>query len=524
MYKLAEKRLARLINASQQHLLKGGRIGLEKEALRVALDGSIAHTPHPSILGSPLTHPWITTDFSEALIEFITPPLSDLQALLRRLCDTQAFVYGKLDDELLWSTSMPCVLAGETSIPIAEYGRSNAGFMKHVYRRGLGYRYGRIMQTIAGIHFNYSLSEDFWLVFQNQEQNTWLLSDFISEMYFNMLRNLQRFGWLIPYLFGSSPAVCKTFVGDQSTDMEEFDASTFYYPYATSVRMGDIGYQNNKEYEAGFKACYDNLNVYIASLTRAIETPYPKYEEIGVVVNGEYRQLNANILQIENEYYSTVRPKQAPIDNEKPTLALRDRGVQYVELRSLDVNAYDPLGIDAQQLRFLESFLIFCLFLDSPRIGTNETREIDQNLTLAAHHGRNPALRLHRNGRAIGLKKWAAEILDSMQGFSEILDTVQTDGAYSHALEAQRQAVADPDRTPSARMLREMRENRESFHEFARRLSEEHYDYFTTTRLSDERLAFFTNEARDSWDRQRRLEASDTVPFNAYLTRYFAQA
>jgi glutamate--cysteine ligase len=342
-------------------------------------------------------------------------------------------------------------------------------------------------------------------------------------MYFSMLRNLQRFGWLIPYLFGSSPAVCKSFVGDHSTDMEDFDAYTYYYPYATSLRMGDIGYQNNKEYEAGFKACYDNLNVYIASLTRAIETPYPKYEEIGVVVNGEYRQLNANILQIENEYYSTVRPKQVPIDNEKPTLALRERGVRYIELRSLDINAYAPLGIDEQQLRFLETFLIFCLFLESPRIGTNESREIDHNGTLAAHHGRDPALCLHRNGRTITLRQWAAEILDSMQGFSEILDTGETNQAYSNALESQRQAVTDPDRTPAAKMLAEMRENRESFHEFARRLSEEHYDYFKTIRLSQEKLAYFTTEARNSWERQARLEESDTIPFDVYLNRYFAQ-
>ncbi len=523
MYKLAEKRLSRLINAGQQHLLLGGRIGLEKEALRVALDGNIAHTPHPTVLGSPLTNPWITTDFSEALIEFITPPHYDMQQLLRRLCATQAFVYGKLEDELLWSTSMPCVLAGETSIPIAKYGRSNAGFMKHVYRRGLGYRYGRVMQTIAGIHFNYSFSDDLWPVFQNQEQSTWLLSDFISEMYFSMLRNLQRFGWLIPYLFGCSPAVCKSFVGDQQTDMEYFDASTYYYPYATSLRMGDIGYQNNKEYEAGFKACYDNLNVYIASLTRAIETPYPKYQDIGVVVDGEYRQLNANILQIENEYYSTVRPKQVPIDNEKPTLALRDRGVQYVELRSLDVNAYNPLGIDEQQLRFLETFMVFCLFLESPRIGTHETKEIDQNLTLAAHHGRNPTLCLHRNGRSIPLRQWAAEILDSMQGFSEVLDTLETDRAYSQALESQRQAARDPERTPAAKTLAEMRRNRESFHEFARRLSEEHYDYFNTIRLSDEQQALFTTEARNSWERQSRMEAADTISFEQYLQRYFAQ-
>lgn len=513
-----------MLNARQQGLLKNSKIGLEREALRVAVDGSLAETRHSQEMGSPLTHPWITTDFSEALIEFVTPPLTDSKKVLEFLHDTQTFAYEKLNQELLWATSMPCILAGEKSIPLARYGSSNAGIMKHVYRRGLGYRYGRVMQVIAGVHFNYSINEAFWPVFQAQEENTWLLQDFISESYFGMIRNLQRFGWIIPYLFGASPTVCATYLTDRPTDMELFDDTTYYYPYATSLRMGDIGYQNNKENEAGFKASYDNLNDYIASLTRGIETPCPKYEKIGIVVNGQYRQLNANLLQIENEYYSTVRPKQVPNNNEKPSLALRDRGVQYVELRSLDINGYDPLGITEQQLRFLEAFMIFCLFEESPRIGSKESREIDLNEVLSAQRGRDPSLVLQRHGRTVPLKLWAGEICTAMQAICQVMDEGEKGQPYSEALRIQCEAIKDPDRTPSAVMLAEMCKNEEGFHEFAKRLSQQHQQYFKALSLSAEKRLFYSELAKKSIGKQIEIEQADDISFDEYLLRYFAQS
>ncbi len=523
LYHIAEQRLARLFNTRPKELLQGGRIGLEKESLRVSPEGTISQKPHPGALGSALTHPYITTDYSEALIEFITPPFADTRESLQFLCDTQTFVYSKLEDELLWATSMPCVLTGESSIPIARYGKSNAGIMKTVYRRGLGYRYSQVMQVIAGVHFNYSLPEVFWPVFQDLEQDTQPLRNFIADAYFALIRNLQRFGWLIPYLFGASPAVCKSFLGGKATDMQEFDANTYYEPYATSLRMGDIGYQNKKEDRTGIKACYDNLDAYVASLTYAIETPCPLYENMGVVVDGEYRQLNTNILQIENEYYSSIRPKQLAGREEKPTHALKRRGVRYVELRSLDVNAFDPLGIHEDQLRFLEAFLVFCLFHESPPIRAREGKEIDENQSAAAHRGRDPSLRLQRCGDTPLLRDWAAELCEAMQGVCEYLDAGEADQPYSKALEIQREAIRDPDKTPSARMLAEMWEKGEGFYQFAKRMSQEHQRYFNSRRLSDERSRFFTEAARRSLQAQKKIEAADEIAFDEYLRRYFAQ-
>ena len=523
MYSIAQKRLTRVINSGAGDLLTKGLVGLEKESLRVRPDGNLAQSPHPVSLGSSLTHPYITTDYSEALAEFITPPCDTIPAALDFLRDTQRFVYENLDDEFIWATSMPCVVAGETSIPIAKYGSSNAGQMKTVYRRGLGHRYGRVMQVIAGVHFNYSFSEDFWPVFQEIEEDNRPLQDFIDDSYFALIRNLQRFGWLVPYLFGASPAVCKSFLGGAETDLKIFDISTYYQPYATSLRMGDIGYQNNKESKTGVKASYDNLDTYVDSLARATETSCPEYEEIGVVVNGRHEQLNANILQIENEYYSTIRPKQLVGAFEKPSHALKQRGVRYIELRSIDVNAFEPLGINERQLRFLEAFLVFCQLHESPVISDEERDHIDHNELVAAHRGRDPQLQLYRGSEKILLRDWAKEIIDAMTGICELLDKGQTDKPYSTSLAAQLDKAHDADFTPSARMLEAMRREEEGFFHFALRMSQQHQDYFESLDLDPERREMFNKLTKKSLASQKNMEADNSESFSDYLDRYFAQ-
>jgi glutamate--cysteine ligase len=513
--------VSRLTEAGIAPLLKMGRIGLEKECLRVNTEGKIAQTPHPEAFGSPLTHPYITTDYSEALLELITPPCESSGEALDFLRDVEQFVYSRLQDELLWSTSMPCVIPGESSIPLARYGSSNAGTMKTVYRRGLGYRYGRSMQVIAGVHFNYSFGDAFWQALQQFEGDERPLQEYISSRYFDLLRNMLRIGWLIPYLFGASPAVCKSFVGGEEGRLDSFDEFTFYEPYATSLRMGDIGYQNNKENEKGIKANYDSLDKYVASLDRAIETPCPEYQRIGVKVDGKYLQLNANILQIENEYYSTVRPKQLLQGNEKPIRALQREGVRYVELRSLDVNGFDPLGINEEQLNFLETLMLYCLFRPSPPISELERREIDFNELETAHRGREPGFNLMRCGTATSLHDWALEVCNAMAPYAKLLD--DTDGLYSEALAKQRGVVLNPALTPSARMLVEMRENKEPFFKFAQRKSQSHQRYFEGQAVSGAREQMLQQQAVKSLQQQQQIEAEDSVDFDSYLQAYFAQ-
>lgn len=503
--------------------LKGRLIGLEKESLRAAADGHIAQTPHPSSLGSALTHPSITTDFSEALLELITPPMDSVTSAMHELRLLHQYVYQNIGDEMLWATSMPCLLSGEGSIPIADYGKSNAGMMKTVYRRGLVWRYGKVMQAIAGVHFNFSLPQAFWKQYQAAEKNNQDLQAFTNDGYFSMLRNLQRVGWLIPYLFGASPAVCESFLNDQPTTLSYLGNGTYYEPYATSLRMGDIGYTNKKEGSTGVKACYDNLESYTRFLKTATESVCPEYERIGVKVDGEYRQLNVFQLQIENEYYSTVRPKSVPSYMQKPIHALHQNGVQYIELRSLDVNAFDPLGVSENQLYFLEALMLYTLLQPDSLIACSESNNIDDNLLLVAHCGRDPDLRLRRSDGLIRLRDWADEILAGMQGVCELLDATMLAPVYSLALAAQWEKVYQPDLTPSAKMMGILQQNKGSFFEFSLQISQQYKDWFCSQRMPMEKQIVLDNIALESQQKQLEIEASDKVDFDAFLENNFSQ-
>jgi glutamate--cysteine ligase len=244
----------------------------------------------------------------------------------------------------------------------------------------------------------------------------------------------------------------------------------------------------------------------------------------GVKVNGEYLQLNANILQIENEYYSFIRPKRIARSGERPTKALRRAGVEYVEVRALDVSAFDPVGVNQNKLRFLEAFLALCLLSDSKPIGRGEQEALDENHLRVARRGREPGLTLHREGREFPMLDWARELLDSMQGLCEMLDYGERACPYATALEQQRAKVDDVERTPSARLLGEMRQRGESFVQLARRMSKLHKDYFLGLYPPNEsRLAEFGAAAQESREEQRRIEAADKLDFDSYLAHYLAE-
>lgn len=502
-----EKRLSGLVNSGQPELLQGGKKGVEKESLRVTADGGIAQTPHPPALGSALTNDHITTDYSEALIELVTPTFGTSWELLQYLLDLHQFVYRHLEGEWLWATSMPCNVEKDADIPIAQYGSSNVARMKSVYREGLGLRYGRMMQAISGVHFNYSFPEHFWEAYAALNQSHETGQPFISASYFDLLRNYRRYGWLILYLFGVSPVVCRSFkAGGEVSE-----------PYATSLRMSDIGYRNRNQ--AGVEVSVNSLEEYVRDLTRAIRTPHPPYEAFP-----PDRQLNANILQIENEYYSYIRPKRVARSGEMPTRALKRAGVEYVEVRALDVSAFDPVGVNQNKLRFLEAFMALCLMKRSPLIGPAEEEGLDRNHLTVARRGREPNLELWRDGRSIPMKVWARELLDQMAGVCEVLDRGDAGRPYALALATQAAKVANIELTPSARLMREMADTGESFFELALRMSKLHKQYFLDLYTPNEdRLREFGAAAALSLSRQREIEASDRVSFDEYLARYFAQ-
>ncbi|HDS1681299.1 TPA: glutamate--cysteine ligase [Pseudomonas putida] len=501
-------------------LLKQCLHGIERECLRVTDEGRLAQTPHPEALGSALTNEQITTDYSESLLEFITPALADPAKVLESLEQTHRFVYSKLGDEYLWSPSMPCTLPAEEDIPIAEYGTSNIGKLKHVYRKGLALRYGRTMQCIAGIHYNFSLPEALWPLLRDAEGGEESDRDYQSSAYIALIRNFRRYSWLLMYLFGASPALDKGFLRGRPHQLEELDAETLYLPYATSLRMSDLGYQSNAQ--AGLTPCYNNLASYTDSLRKAVGTPYPPYVEVGTHVDGEWVQLNTNILQIENEYYSNIRPKRVTYTGERPIQALTSRGVQYVEVRCLDINPLLPVGIDLTEARFLDAFLLFCALEDSPQLDNGECGQCTNNFLTVVKEGRRPGLELHRNGQPVGLREWASELIERIGQLAGLLDQAQGSDDHAKALAAQQAKVDDASLTPSAQVLARMTEHDETFVQFSLRQSRLHAEAFREQPLSAEQQLAFETLARESLAKQSELEQEEVGDFDLFVGAYQA--
>ncbi|MCZ6889050.1 MAG: glutamate--cysteine ligase [Gammaproteobacteria bacterium] len=522
--------LERALDALKGHTaLRALRRGIEKESLRVTPDGSLSQTPHPRGLGAALTHPHITTDFSEAQLELITDVHESAAACIGELEDIHRFVYRNLPDELMWTASMPCLLGAESDIPVGRYGTSNVGRSKTIYRLGLGHRYGRLMQTISGIHYNFSLPDALWpVVAKSRGERSGNLTGgtmagqtaTATDAYFDLIRNFRRTSWLLLYLFGASPAVCKSFARDQPHHLQSLDEGTLYLPYATSLRMGGLGYQSDAQ--SSLHVSYNSLADYSASMQEALTKPYPPYEQMGVKVDDEYRQLNAALLQIENEFYGTIRPKRRTHPGERPLAALHARGVEYVEVRCMDLNPFLRVGIDVHAMRFLDIFLLHCLLSASPPDSRTESEEMLANQHSVVETGREPDLHLERNGNAVAMADWATTILSECDAIAETIDEVAGNDDHTYAVELQRQKIAQPALTPSARLLESMRLQRVPFFRFAMSQSAAHKGYFEENPLRAARLLEFERMTEKSIEDQAKIEASDTESFDEYLARYLA--
>lgn len=498
--------------------------GLEKESLRVTGRGTLALTPHSPLLGSPLTHPEITTDFSESLLEFITAPKSSVADVLTQLEDIHRFTYHSLEDEYLWVNSMPCVLSRDDNIPVAQYGSSNVAKMKTVYRRGLGHRYGRLMQTIAGVHYNFSLPEEFWRFLHEAEKSSLDLQAFKTQRYFDLIRNFRRYFWLLLYLFGAAPAICPTFIHGRKHSLVPLDKdkATLHAPYATSLRMGDLGYQSTAQ--QSLRIDYNNLPDYLRALGKGITQPHPDYEAIGLKDSeGNYQQLNTGILQIENEFYSTIRPKRTAQTGEAALGALYHRGVEYVEVRCLDLDPYQPLGIGAEQMYFLDTFLVYCLLADSPPADSDENSRVQENQQRIVYQGRNPDLELLNHQTSYRFADWAGELVAELGDVAELLDSANGVSLHRESLDRQTEKLRDAGLTPSARVLTDLQESQQTFYEFGLQQAIQHANYFRSKPVSEGLLSRYREMARKSLADQQGIESEEQPDFDAYLAKFYAQ-
>jgi glutamate--cysteine ligase len=510
------------LSALSPPMLTGLLRGVEKESLRVRPDGTLATTRHPVALGSPLTHPRITTDFSESQLELITGVHPNADGCVSELTQIHQFVYRHLGDEAMWASSMPCLLPEDDDIPIAHYGSSNVARIKAVYRTGLAHRYGRRMQTISGVHYNFSLPDAAWASLQQVDGYRGALQDYRTDGYFALIRNFRRSSWLPLYLFGTSPAACRCFVEGRAHSLQDLGAHTVYLPNATSLRMGPLGYQSDAQ--ASLNVSFNGLERYARSLQRAMTEPYPAYEAIGLREGDRYLQLATTLLQIENEFYGTIRPKRRIRRDERPLHALTERGVEYVEVRSLDVDPYATVGVSAQTMHFLDAFLLQCLLSDSPPDSPEEIGEIAGNQYRVAERGREPGLRLRQGGRERALADWGAQVVDACEPFAAALDAASGGRAHRDALAAARVALADPAATPSARVLRDIEgQHGNSYFDFALARSAQRRSELLALPYPAEVESRFRDMADQSLAEQREIEASDSLPFETYRLKYLGQ-
>ncbi len=515
--------LTKRLSALPAAVLTGLRRGIEKESLRVRPDGSLADTAHPAGLGSALTHPHITTDFSESQLELITGVHAEVDACLHELTEIHQIVYQHLGDELLWVTSMPCRLPADDQIPIGRYGSSNVGRAKTVYRVGLSHRYGSRMQTISGIHYNFSMPAEAWPLLQGADGRDGAAQNYRNAAYFSIIRNFRRHSWLLLFLSGASSAVCSTFVAGRSHPLQVLKPGTLYLPYATSMRMGPLGYQSDAQ--ASLAVSYNCLESYARSLNGALTKPYPPYEAIGIRDGDSYRQLATTLLQIENEFYGTIRPKRRIRSGERPLHALGERGVEYVEVRCIDLDPHSRIGIHAETIRFLDIFLLHCLLSDSPKDTPEEIAELSRNQHLVALQGRDPDLRLTRRGEALSVPEWGGMVLRECEPIAAALDAAHHSAAYRDALSGAYAALAKPDLTPSARMLEAINnEHNGSCVAFGLAQSRRYAEELRGLPLAADSRVRYARMAQASLAEQKQIEAGDTEPFETYRQKYVSQA
>jgi glutamate--cysteine ligase len=520
---LFSERIAALQAASWNSTITGIRRGIERETLRIKPDGRLSQLDHPLALGSALTHPLITTDFSESLLEFITPAQTNIEVTVAQLTDIHKFALSQLGQEQLGAGSMPCFIEHQDEIRLAYYGTSNVGRMKTVYRQGLKNRYGSMMQAISGVHFNFSIPQAFWQHYQQMLDDPSDLADFVSAQYLGLIRNYKRYVWLIVYLFGASPAMCQSFLqGRQSKyAFEKLGKGTLYLPYATSLRMSDLGYTNSAQ--SALNVSYNNLPDYIKGLQQAITTPSAEYQGIGVKVDGSYQQLNTNILQIENEFYSTIRPKRTTQSGERPTCALAKRGVEYIEVRALDVNPFSAIGISADQMRFLDLFLLYCLLEQSPPMSAAQQEIADQNLRKVVTDGRRLNLELQDEQTPRLMQDWAEQLFAELMPLAHWLDSAYGGEQYQTVLKHFYLSLLDPAKTFSGQFLATLKTSQLDNSEASLALAAKHLQELTASSYQFYSESDFNQMATESLATQQQIEQQDSVSFDSYLEQYFVE-
>ena len=486
--------------------------GIEKESLRVSKDNTISSTDHPSSLGSALTNNFITTDFSEALLELITPTHSSIENVLNNLDEICKFVVEKTP-ETIWPSSIPCKIETEDSIRLADYGTSNSGLLKTLYRSGLSYRYGSMMQTVSGIHYNFSFSDEFFESIRGEED----LQTFKNKSYLSLIRNFRRNAWMILYLFGSSPVVPKTFITDRKNFLQALNKEDLFLEYATCLRMSELGYMSKAQ--DNLYIAYNNIDEYLKDLKNALTKEHKRYGEVGVIKDGKRIQINTSIIQIENEYYSSIRPKRVTPPGERPINILRNKGIDYVEIRALDNNSFLPSGIDEDTSYFLEAYLIGCFFGEDTKSTQNEIKELLVNWENVVKEGRNPNLKLLKNKEKLTIKDSGMKVIDSLRNTFDEMPPEMSEYVKKvmKSLDKQEEKLNDASLTPSGQIVDQLKNSDKTWEELNLELAKKHSNSLKGLKKD---LNYLLEEAKSSLEKFKQLQNHQEEEFEVYLDKF----
>ena len=310
---------------------------------------------------------------------------------------------------MLWPFSMPPKIRDESEINLGYYHQSNIGLLKHVYRRGLKVRYGPAMQCVSGMHYNFSIKPESLAILN--KSNTREVTD---NTYLGIIRNFKRLFWFVLLEFGETNVVDKSFVRNRPHNLEELNSQDMYLKHATSLRMSEIGYQSKAQKNLNIK--YNSLSNFLKKIKGAITDPFAEFEHKGLMdLNKELHQISNGIIQIENEYYDSIRPKRSAYKDVRPYELLKKYGIEYLEIRGIDISPHDITGISVQQIKFIDLLLIYCLVMQSPKISNDEKKSIDSNDYKVIYGGRNPDTKIKIKGRYIDIESARKNIYEDLK-------------------------------------------------------------------------------------------------------------
>ncbi len=411
-----------LLNLSKLSLdeMLSGSFGIEWESLRARGDGELALTPHPELFGDKLKNPVVTTDFSESQIEIITPTFTTIDETFDTFSLIADLVNASLPyGEYLWFQSLPCILPYGDQIPIAQY--SGEGKSSQRYREDLAKKYGLKKQMISGIHFNFSFSDEFLKKMYELEQNPLTFKEFKNNVYLKIARNYMRYCWLIIYLTGCSIGAHNTFSKECIRLMDAKDGyGSYYSTKGPSFRNSSCGYKN-------------------------LKMLLPSYESVDAFVNDVNSFIESGDLSEAKELYTQIRLK--PKNPQDMLNSLKNDGIEYIEVRTLDVNPFYQCGLIKQDMKFLHLFLIY-MFIKDETYYENWQREAKINEENAAEKAYVDSMRLLRDGKEVTLKSWASEIINEMYGMCEVMGVDEF-----NILNLMLKRISNPDLTYGKRLL-----------------------------------------------------------------------